>query len=217
MLRSTTQGGPYAQYADVTVTNYVDNDVVNGTTYYYVIDSHTDNTTSPNSNEVALTPMSPIQPPPTPTPFLTSETLGTPLQNFDGFLGMAIQVGPNPVTVGSLGRWVIFGNTGMHIVKIVDAASGTDVPGSSVVVDTAGAPSGAFAYVDCPVPVALNANASYYIVCQETMGGDLWYNDDTTVQTTNVASVTGSIFQSGTAYLPHQGATHSYIPVDFRY
>lgn len=55
--RSTTAGGPYTTIAsNVHGTSYVDTDVVNGTTYYYVVTAITADGESDNSNEASATP-----------------------------------------------------------------------------------------------------------------------------------------------------------------
>ena len=55
--RSLTEGGPYTVIADgVTDTTYSDTDVVNGTTYYYVVTAVSADGESENSNEASATP-----------------------------------------------------------------------------------------------------------------------------------------------------------------
>jgi hypothetical protein len=128
----------------------------------------------------------------------------------------AIQVGGSPVTVNSLGRIMVAGNAASHTVKIVDS-TGTDVPGGSVSVSMAGGTPGSFVYASLGSPVTLNAAATYYIVSLETSNGDSWYDFNTTVLTTNVASVTSAVYNSGATYITLSGAGHSYAPVDFKY
>jgi subtilisin family serine protease len=58
--RSTTSGGPYVLLApDVKGKTYVDTNVVNGTTYYYVVSAKNTVGESGDSNEVSATPKSP--------------------------------------------------------------------------------------------------------------------------------------------------------------
>jgi len=58
--RSTTVGGPYTTIASNVATNsYVDTDVVNDTTYYYVVSAITADGESANSNEASATPTAP--------------------------------------------------------------------------------------------------------------------------------------------------------------
>ena len=88
---------------------------------------------------------------------------------------MVIQTGSSPMTINTLGRFAAPGNTGTHLVKIVDATTATDLPGGSVSVSMAGAATGSFAYASLSTPVNLNPNATYYIVTQETADGNQWY------------------------------------------
>jgi hypothetical protein len=58
--RSTTAGGPYTTIAsNVAGISYVDKDVVNGTTYYYVVTAIAADGESANSNEASATPAAP--------------------------------------------------------------------------------------------------------------------------------------------------------------
>src|SRR5262249_30237669 len=148
-------------------------------------------------NDAGEVPATPVP------PFVTSEALGTTRQDFSGLVGMAIVVGGNPLTIYALGRFVIASNSDTHEVKIINAATNIDMPGGGIVVPTAGGISGDFVYVNLPNPVTLNPNATYYIVSRETSGLDQWFNDDTTVMTTQVATVTGSVFGDGVSMPPY--------------
>ncbi|NBI30748.1 fibronectin type III domain-containing protein, partial [Chengkuizengella marina] len=55
--RSTTSGGPYTVIAnDLTTTSYIDHDVINGTTYFYVVSAINISGESEHSVEVMTTP-----------------------------------------------------------------------------------------------------------------------------------------------------------------
>jgi fibronectin type 3 domain-containing protein len=60
--RSTSTGGPYTQIATPTATSYADNNVSNGTKYYYVVSAYNSYGQSANSGEASATPIAP--PPP---------------------------------------------------------------------------------------------------------------------------------------------------------
>jgi hypothetical protein len=75
VLRSTAPGGPYAYLAGVTDSSYIDAEVSDGTTYYYVIEANdTAENRSGLSHEASVTagdpppPPAPEPPPPAPEP-----------------------------------------------------------------------------------------------------------------------------------------------------
>jgi DNA-binding beta-propeller fold protein YncE/fibronectin type 3 domain-containing protein len=91
--RSTTSGGPYAGIAfNVASTNYTDNTVVNGTTYFYVVTAVNNSGESPHSNQASATPVAPNAPPvisvltssQNPAPVNTSLTFALTATDADG-------------------------------------------------------------------------------------------------------------------------------------
>ncbi len=152
------------------------------------------------------------------TNYVTSVTAGSLRNDFSGWVGMSVTVGGSPVTVTGLGRMFAPGNTGSHTVKIVSASNGQDVSGGTANVTMSGGVAGSFVYGNLGGSVTLNANTTYYIVSQETAGGDQWYDVNTTIQTANVAAETTSVWSSnGATYNLYGPANHSYVPVDFEY
>src|SRR5262249_56565951 len=64
--RSTTNGGPYTTIATgVTATNFTNTQLVNGTTYFFVVSAVNSAGESGNSNQATATPLR--TPPPAPT------------------------------------------------------------------------------------------------------------------------------------------------------
>ena len=61
--RATSSGGPYAVLANTSATSYTDTNVLDGTTYYYVVSALSDGGQGPNSAQVSATP--PLPPAPT--------------------------------------------------------------------------------------------------------------------------------------------------------
>ncbi len=120
------------------------------------------------------------------TVFVTSVVPGFPQRNYDGWFGMKIVVGAQPMAISSLGRWVLPGNGNPHAVKLLDA-SGVDIPGGSVTVDTTGKPAGAFTYAALAAPVTLAAGGSYFLLSRETYTGDFWYWLTSPITTTSDA------------------------------
>src|ERR1035437_1714506 len=62
--RSPSNGGPYTTIASTTATSYTDINVMNGTTYYYVVSASNAGGEGPNSAEVSATPPWPPVPSP---------------------------------------------------------------------------------------------------------------------------------------------------------
>jgi hypothetical protein len=66
--------------------------------------------------------------------------------------------------------------------------------------------------------VTLSANATYYIVSQETQGSDQWYDLNTSALTTTDATLAAAVYGAGSSYTPVSAtAGHPYVPVDFEY
>ncbi|MBI3414041.1 MAG: proprotein convertase P-domain-containing protein, partial [Verrucomicrobia bacterium] len=151
------------------------------------------------------------------TDFVTGTTPGTLRNDFSGFAGMKITVGISPVTVTDLGRYKFSGNTGTHLVKLVNVATGVDVAGVSALVNLGTGASGQFNYASLATPVMLPANTSYYLVAQETAGGDQLASFNTIVTATSVAAVNGSVNQSGTSWIFRATANTTIGPVSFKY
>ncbi len=148
------------------------------------------------------------------TEFITAATFGAARNNFSGWLGMQFTVGPQNVTVVSLGRIFIPGNTGTHIVKLVNPNNGSDIPGGSVSINMSGGTPNKFTYANLPSPLVLTANTSYNLVSQESYFGDQWY-DVSQVAGTSVATINGAINNTFGSY----GLTPNtaYVPVSFLY
>jgi hypothetical protein len=131
---------------------------------------------------------------------------------------MRIAVGANPLTVTTLGRIFVAGNSGTHVLKLVNAANGIDVPGGFVSVSMIGGTAGEFKYATLSTPVILAAGATYYVASQETAGGDFWYDFNTTVTTTSAAAELSAGYSSGGGvWTPIGTPGHTYGPVDFKY
>ncbi len=59
--RALVTGGPYTVIGNLTVTNFTDSHLTNGTTYYYVVSAIKSGSESANSNEAGATPEAPLQ------------------------------------------------------------------------------------------------------------------------------------------------------------
>lgn len=107
-------------------------------------------------------------------PYLTGHSMTTLRNNVAGWLGMEFTTGAAPMRVTQLGRWVVSGNTGTHAVRLVEADTGSLL--GSVSIATAGAPAGQVKYTALSAPVLLSPQSRYYLLSQETAGGDMWFS-----------------------------------------
>ena len=150
------------------------------------------------------------------TPFIASVSASSASLTSAGptWSGMAIRVGAAPLTVTSLGRIYVPGNTGTHTLKIVDADTGADLPGASVDVTMAPPAFTQFVYGDLPAAVTLAPGHLYYVATGET-SGDLLYAA-AMVQTTAAATVVGAASYRRT-WVVDAGQNQTLGPVDFRY
>ena len=154
--------------------------------------------------------------PPAAGPLLTSFTPGSPRSGYTGWLGLQFTVGSTPLTVNSLGRLYIAGNNRSHVLKLVNASNGNDVPGGSVTVTLPAGSAGQFAYAQLVAPLTLAANTAYYLVSQEISGGDQWY-DLNVVTATNGVSVNGPVFWTGASWYLLGIPGETYVPVNLMF
>ena len=204
--------GSYPTTFQATGNSATDPDAINGTTYFYVV------TALPPAPELETEPSEEVTATPSAAslvPFLKPAMLGTPANAASGFYGMAIVVGGVDLEVQTLGRIVIPGNTGIHTLKIVDS-QGVDVPNAFVSVNMAGGTPGVFQYAPLPPSVKLSAGATYFIVSQEILGQDQFYNHDGTVTTTNAATLISAV-RGGPPYFQDSSLNKPYGLVNFQY
>ena len=121
--------------------------------------------------------------------------------NFSGLVGMKFTVGIPSISVYSVGRICVAGNQQTHLVKIVNAATGMDVPGGSASVDMMHCTPGQFQYATLAGLANLQAGAAYYLVSQENSGGDQWY-DYGAISTTSAVTVNSAIWFDGANWQP---------------
>ena len=129
-------------------------------------------------------------PPPGDTPFIVSGH-GTSRNNFDGVVGCKFTATAN-ITVTSLGRLVLSGNTQTHVVYLM-TSSGIEI--TEATIPTTGIIADTYNYIAI-TPVALVSGTSYYLVSTEVNGGDSWY------ETAAVAVSTGTVNNSAHSSSP---------------
>ena len=161
--------------------------------------------------------------PPSPdnnTPIYSSFVAGTLRNNYTGWVGGVIRVGSNPITVTSLGRLFITGNSGTHTVALFLYTTGIVVPNGSVSINMTGGTNGQWKYATLTTPPTLNANTDYYIVSLETNGGDQWYDADAQITITADATHDGTVYGDGASsdWIPNiNGSNFTYGPPNFKY
>ncbi len=148
--------------------------------------------------------------------FITSVALGTLLNNYDGWVGMKLHTGVLPLTVHSLGRYAVAGNSGTHEMRLLRAANYEVIASANV--NMTGATAGQFQYADLAAPIVLAPDTTYILASREYSGGDYWYNCNTEVTSSGDGTVSeGAYSPTGTNFFYYCGAGHSYVPVDLRY
>jgi hypothetical protein len=197
--------GPISPLADVSVTNSI---YSSGSSW--IPDNGPNTAYVPPSMEYIVAPES---------PFVATYNLNNPelRNNFTGDVGMYLTVGSSPITVESLGRICVAGNSKRHTVRFVSGKTGKDVSGGSVTLSMSGCQAGQFVYANLKSPITLAAGSSYYLVSSETSGGDQWY-DAGTLTSTPVAAVENAAYSStGEDWIPEDSANWSYGPLNFQY
>jgi regulation of enolase protein 1 (concanavalin A-like superfamily) len=140
--------------------------------------------------------------------------------------------GAQPLTVPSLGRWVLPGmdggfpaNSQVHEMflanSVTNQGGATQIPASRVFVQTNGAPANAFQFASLRSPLVLPGGADYYIASYEPYGGDAsFYWDGTSVTGTSVADIVGAISTQDIVHGPWKRvgpANDSFGPTNFKY
>jgi hypothetical protein len=155
------------------------------------------------------------------TPFVVSRIPGKLITGgYSGWVGFRFTVGLAPLTLTELGRFVVNENSNTHTLKLVDAQTGADVPGSAVEVSTQGRSPGSMAYAPMKSRITLQAGSSYYLVSSESVSnnrGDFFHNYDSRVETNNVASVDNAVCLEGGKWKDYGQTNNSFGPIDFRY
>lgn len=150
--------------------------------------------------------------PPSDTALVTSQALNNGTQNNASLpIGMKIIVGGSPITVTSLGRWVISGNSQTHTLRLRNSSC-ADL--ATVTVNCSGAPTGQYLYGSI-TPTVLSASTTYYVFSDENNSGDLWYSLQAVTTTAVVSDIEGA-FDSGGCTLT-AGNGFSYVPVNLLY
>jgi hypothetical protein len=149
-------------------------------------------------------------------PLVIGRTLGGAQNTLTAWVGMRVRVGVTPLSVTELGRIYLRGNTASHELRLVHAVTKAVV--ASALWDPAQGLDGRFHYVRLAAPVTLDAGAEYYLVSREVAGGDRWCNGATSLSTTEVASVQGTVLSpDGVVWTTGSAAGRAFVPLDLKY
>ena len=96
------------------------------------------------------------------------------------------------MVVSALGRIDVSGNSQNHVAKLVDPATGIDVPNGERFCHALECDSGHNRLASLASPVTFTV-AHILHLTQETLGADQWYDTTTTLETTADATVNRSI------------------------
>jgi hypothetical protein len=148
------------------------------------------------------------------TVLVTSQDTTNPSQRNDvtGTLGFQFTVGAANITVTSLGRWVIAGNSQTHLIVITSSDCLTTI--ASGTVNCSGATAGDYVYTSI-TPVTLTAGTTYRLMSTEVTGLDLWYNNGV-ITTTGAVNTVSLAYNIGGNCI-NASSDESFIPVNLKY
>jgi hypothetical protein len=148
-----------------------------------------------------------------------SVTVGALRSDFSGGVGFAFYATAN-ATITHLARWKVAGNTQTHTLRIRNAA-GTDLGNVSANMNTA-VGDAQWHFYALASPVSITAGTRYWILSDETSGGDQWRDNISPTQTPVFSSafnrLLGTEIQAG-FYSGTTQVTTSYLfgPTNFRF
>src|SRR5262249_5101415 len=125
-------------------------------------------------------------------------------------------VGSSPLRVTALARMCIAGNNRTHTVKLVSANTKLDVPGGSTSINMTGCVPGQSVYAGLPSPLTLTPLANYYLVSEESSGGDQWLDLGPVALGPGAASV-GAVYFNGVNWIVSGPGGTSYVPPSMQF
>lgn len=146
--------------------------------------------------------------------WVTNQTLVTTRNDSGSTVGCKFSTSVN-LTIRRLGRWVISGSTQTHRIGLWQN-DGTLL--GFVTMNTTGMSTG-WHYLDLTNPV-VTTPFTFHIGSEEFVGGDLWYNDDSTLFTTSDISTYVSTYSGSAGFLDPSTVNltgHCFVPVSFEY
>lgn len=147
------------------------------------------------------------------TAWITSGAGSSLRNNYTGTVGCKFVVAGSSITVKSLGRWCVSGNSGTHLVAIRSGADESTVISANV--DLSGATPGQYKYTSV-ADTTLTASTTYRLVGDETNSGDEWY-DAFTITFTAACGTVVSGYYEGSTWTQNVDSSKSYGPYNFTY
>ena len=143
-------------------------------------------------------------------PLVTSQALGTQRNNYGDSVGCGFTVGSASVTVSALGRWVVSGSSGSHLLFIADATGATI---ATATIHTSGLSAG-YHYINIDQGyTTLQGDSFYYLQSVEAISGDFWY-DVNTIPTIDSHFVYAGAFSRSGGVLTLSNTTGIFGPVN---
>lgn len=149
--------------------------------------------------------------------FMTAMTPGSLRNNFGSSLGFRFTVGASSMHITALGRWRYSGNSGSHLIRIIqDDAPKTLI--ASATIDMSTGTVDAFKYVAI-TPVILAVSTPYIVASAESDGGDQWGDDNISgISTQPDGTINFSVYEPSIGiWQSNNTGVRSYIPPNFKY
>nr|WP_240343969.1 carbohydrate binding domain-containing protein [Paenibacillus sp. SYP-B3998] len=141
--------------------------------------------------------------------------------DWNGWVGMKLTIGTQPLYVSAIGRMIASSNTGKHKLRIIDAD--TEAIIAETQMDTSRGTPGNFNYGQLEETVRLLAGKSYYVLSLEEDGGDSWYKGPTLQTAGSAVTINNGIYKSNDkvsrrqSYINNFQVQQGFVGLDLRY
>lgn len=149
--------------------------------------------------------------------FVQSFSGGTIRTSSGDWVGFQGKVGKKDLVVSALARWILIGNSEIHLINLLDAAGNLL---EQVSLNAAGQTTDSFAWVSLASPIRLSAGSTFYLISQEPATPDIWLADDLVFQATIDAAVLNSVYTAaanGLGIPSIHNPQAMYGPLNFQY
>jgi hypothetical protein len=209
LVKHGTVSGDYSSEHEVqNALTLHDDDVINGTRYYFAVTAKRGSAKSGLSPEAWAVPA---------TSLITSTTNGSVQLTLDGWIGMGFETAQQ-LTVHRLGRYWEDNKLSMTIkLQLVNGGIRTDVPGGACTVLFDNVEPDGFNYAYLPQPITLLANSQYFLLCQAIPGEKYYDAINSTVTTTAAVTRVFPVYADAADTYVSNLNGHIYGPVNFTY